>query len=152
VQKAFVTTPYAAIRLADSLGSFGPDYWSVGNALYFGNIVVGAAQYSSDYPHIAFLYNATYDTSLHRIVSFGGTMSEANGTDQYGNIVGWATTAGDLKTRAFFLDYTNPNNPTDLGGFGGDNTEANAVNGYGDYIVGFSKNSLGIAHAFRLYG
>src|SRR5262245_61217948 len=66
--------------------------------------------------------------------TLGGTLSEAYGLNDSGQIVGYSATSGNAGHRAFL--YQN-GSMTDLGTLGGSRSEASAINNAGQ-IVGYS--------------
>lgn len=75
----------------------------------------------------------------------GGTQGEAIGINSVGQVVGYATTTGDLQARAFV--YNDGTGMIDIGTLGGDETVAWAINN-GGQIVGHATLPSGAVHAF----
>src|ERR1700730_6699733 len=78
--------------------------------------------------------------------TFGGTYSAAAAVNANGQVVGYATTAGNLATHAF--SWTQLGGMVDLGTFGGTTSAATAVTASGQ-VVGYATTAGDAAtHAF----
>ena len=74
---------------------------------------------------------------------FGGTESAATAISEFGDIAGWASTAGNASKRAFFYSLGVTRNLGTLGGA----SVATGVNDYSE-IVGYFEVASGARHAF----
>jgi probable HAF family extracellular repeat protein len=80
--------------------------------------------------------------------TLGGTYSYAYGINDAGQVVGQASTAGNVATHAFI---DNGSVMTDLGTLGGTYSSANGINDAGQ-VVGEPTTASAADHAFLYYG
>ena len=88
---------------------------------------------------------AAWAATITDLGTLGGTYSAAYGINASGQVVGWASTAGDAAFDAFL--YTPGSGMTNLGTFGGPGSEATGINASGQ-VVGWASTAGNAQDAF----
>ena len=139
---AFRTAPNQSITVADDLGTFGGNTWSLSSAAYGINSsgqVVGFSG-SSDFGHAFRTAPNQPITAADDLGTLGGRYSCGLGINDIGQVVGWADTGGGDRHAFLYSGGA----MVDLGTVSGlQHSQANGINGLG-MVGGCASNDINL--------